>query len=264
MNDINEDGDNISLNLLDDTLPVEDWISIENVRSAFISAFESDVGKYPSYDCADSTSALISLSNSTNEGVLNVIKFFRQISEFEELDGNDRLMLIKYNLFPVYPVLKCFNFIRAHVCSTVENDEETAKLRRFYALCFGSDQARQAYINAIFALMETIEQDETVLALLLVILMFSQGLSMNEDEPPLRSSLQVNRVQSHYVQLLWNYMISKWNDSEAHKRFTRLLSIIFQMQKASKLLSDYFYTQVTTSDIVDQITPLMQSVLHIC
>jgi hypothetical protein len=112
-------------------------------------------------------------------------------------------------------------------------------------------------------LLEITEQDAAILSLLLVILLFSQGLSMNEDEPSLNDSLAVNRAQSYYTRILWNYMINKQGERKTWKQFTHLLTIIFRIQSMTKKTREFFRVQHRTSDIMNRIAPLMQSVLHI-
>jgi len=255
------------LELFDDalfnTLSIEHWLIVENVRTLFLAHFKSDVTKHPSFDCSDKTTALINWSYIVHENALTFINFFRQITEFEDFDCDDRLILIKYNLFPVYPVVKCFYHDKNHDCWKNIDTEEILRRRRFFADCFGSDNTRQLYMNVIESLINISERDPAILALILIILMFYQGLSMNDAEPLLKDTLQVNRAQSHYVNVLWNYSVHKWGETETQKRFSQLILIIFRMQIVSKLFRDFFCNQVRISNAADKIAPLMQTVLHI-
>ncbi len=51
---------------------------------------------------SDRASALISWSHFVNQMSLHFISFFRQIDEFKGLHADDRFILIKYNLLPVF------------------------------------------------------------------------------------------------------------------------------------------------------------------
>jgi hypothetical protein len=97
----------------------------------------------------------------------------------------------------------------------------------------------------------------------MVILIFTQGLSMNEDEPPLNDSLAVHRAQLHYTTLLWNYLINKRGEIQANKHFIQLINAIFRIQSETKTFQNFFRVQMMSSATVDQIAPLMQTVLHI-
>ncbi len=258
--------ENIDLNEMNqislELMSMEDWITIESIRSAFLSNFQNDGLHQHSLDMSDRTSALISWSYIANQHALSVIKFFRQINEFEGLHADDRFILIKYNLFPLYPILKCFfHSSKQHSCSN--DNEEASRHRRFFNLCFGSEGVREMFFNLTLSLMELSEKDPAILALLLTVLMFYQGLSMNEDEPPLKDSLAVHQAQSYYTKVLWNYMVNKCGEEETCRRFAQLLTTIFRMQSTSKIFRQFIRNEFVTSDSVDRIAPLIQTVLQI-
>jgi hypothetical protein len=115
----------------------------------------------------------------------------------------------------------------------------------------------------VVSLVKITEQDPMLLSLLLTVLLFTQGLSMSEDEPPLKDSLAVNRAQAHYTKLLWNYLVNKWDEIQACRLFTQLVTIIFRIQSATKTVREFYRVQYMTSNTLDRIAPLMQTVLHI-
>jgi hypothetical protein len=84
-------------------------------------------------------------------------------------------------------------------------------------------------VNLILSLVEIIKQDSTILSLLSVILIFSPGLSMNQLEPLLKDSLAVNRTQSYYAKVLWNYLVGQSGEDQAGLYFSRLLLLIFRI-----------------------------------
>jgi len=86
---------------------------------------------------------------------------------------------------------------------------------------------------------------------------------MNDNEPILNDTLKVNRAQSYYVNILWNYMINKWGEIESQKRFSQLILVLFRTQTTSKRLQEFFCNQIRTSNTIDKIAPLMQTVLQI-
>ena len=79
----------------------------------------------------------------------------------------------------------------------------------------------------------------------------------------LKDSLAVYRAQSYYTKLLWNYMIKKQGETKTCKNFTKLLTAIFRAQSAAMRFREFLSSQVTTLDAVDDIAPLMQTILHI-
>jgi hypothetical protein len=61
-------------------------------------------------------------------------------------------------------------------------------------LCGESYETSEIWVNLIRSLIGITEQDQVLISLLLIILLFSPGLSANEDEPLLRDSLSVYRA----------------------------------------------------------------------
>jgi hypothetical protein len=260
--------DNIELDdfgdLFSETLSVEDWVIIQNIESSFLSAFQIPMtSDTSSIDLSDRDSILISWSELANQYAMRHINFFRQIEEFEGLNSDDRFILIKYNLLPVAPISKCYNYKPTGDYCSNDASEDHEKERQFFMLYHGSNDINDAFMGLGLSLVPITEKDPTLLSLLLAILIFCPCLSMNEDEPPLKDSLAVHRAQSHYISLFWNYLVNKWGEVKAYKNFSQLLTIIFRMQSASKNIREFFRTQYINSNNVDKIGPLMQSVLHI-
>jgi hypothetical protein len=209
------------------TLSIEDWITIQTVRSSFLSVSQNDIATCCSADVSDRTSALISWSHIANQIALRFINFFRQIDEFEGLNADDRFILIKYNIFSLFSISKCFNYDPKKNCFTCEETEESKRHREFYTLCFQSNGILDTFGNLVLSFVEITQQDPILLSLFAIILLFSQGLSMNEDEPSLKDPLAVGRAQSYYTQILWNYMVNKQGETKTCKQFSQLLTGVF-------------------------------------
>jgi hypothetical protein len=264
-NELHENSDSDQMEeILFNPLSVEHWIQTENVRSLFLSMmFENGNLRWPFTDAQDRVSGLIAWSEHANLIILHFISFFRQIDGFEGLHGDDRFILIKYNLLPLFPILKCYNYKATDDCYSPGDIEYAQKIRRIFILLDQSIDLHDRFSNLVFSLVEVTEQDPTILSLLLIILLFSQGLSINGDEPPLKDPLAVSRAQLHYTELLWQCLVNKWDEIEASRRFTQLFFIIIRMQSVAKRSREFFRVQILKRVTVDRISPLIQSVLHI-
>ena len=250
-------------NLILDQFSEEDRKIMENLQTSFISFFQISKEQISNvFDLSNRFSAIISWSNFINQIALRYISFIRQISEFEQLSLNDRIILTKYNLFPIFPLSKCYNYKHEYTCP-YDSAEEAAIHQQFFSLLDASNDIGDSFLHVTVSLIEITEQDPTLLSLLLLTLFFTPGLSMSEDQPPLDDSLTVHRIQCYYTKLLWNYLLSQKGEIESCRRFNQILSLIFQMQRTTKNFRTFFRDQCTALDIVEQITPLMQSVLHI-
>jgi len=93
-----------------ETLSVEDWAATKNIQSSFVSIFQEKKMESFCDNTSDATYALVSWSKHANQVALSFINFFRQIDEFEGLHVDDRFILIKYNLFSLFPIYKCLHY----------------------------------------------------------------------------------------------------------------------------------------------------------
>jgi hypothetical protein len=223
--DMNKDDDivlheNTGLNETKDILSTEDLVIIQNVQSSFLSAFETSIEQFTDFiDLSDRASALISWSQFTNLIALRLLRFFRQIDEFEGLNADDRFILIKYHLLAIFPIITCYSYNPINDSCSYGDHEEAEKKRQFYMLCDESNDIREIFINLILSLVQITEQDQTLISLLLIILLFSQGLSMDEDEPLFNDSMSIHRIQCHYTKVLWTYMVNKQGEIQACRQF---------------------------------------------
>ena len=126
-----------------------------------------------------------------------------------------------------------------------------------------SQDLYQGMENKMQLLLKATEQDPTLIYLLIVILLFSKGLSMSDDEIPLHDSLAVNRAQSRYIKLLWSYLLSKQGEKKTIIQFIQITSVILQLQLTARQFRGFIYTQLGSTDNVDKLAPLMQSILNI-
>lgn len=244
-------------------ISAEDRMTIQNLQSLFVSTMQDDNAHRFSIDVSNRDAAMMSCLQSGDQTALRFINFFRQMNEFEGLDADDRFTLMKYNILPAFPIHKCFNYKPENHYLSHEDNEEAIKFGQFCQLFDQTYDIRGILIKLITSLVKLTKQDPTLLSLILIIVVFSQGLSMDEDVPALKNSLAAHRIQSHYIEILWNYLADEWNEEKACEYFTQLLSIIFQLQSSSKIFRDFICIHPITRNNVDQITPLMQTFLNI-
>ena len=245
-------------------LTAEDLLVIHNIQLSFTSIFENQCEKFIDIiDLSDRTSALISWSQLVHLIGLRFISFFRLIDEFESLHEDDRFILIKYHLLSLYPFLQCYIYCTLNDCCSYGDHEEAQKKRQFFMLLGASKDIYAMFIDLILFLVQVTEQDQVLLSLVFIIVLFSQGLSMNTDEPLLHDSLSVSRAQSYYTKVLWNYMVNKQGERKACQQFTQLLQGIFRMQSAVEIFREFLRFQIATSDIANSIAPLVQTILYI-
>ena len=246
-----------------DDLYLDDWIALESVRSAFDSSFATPDQQAYQLDVSDRSSALISWSIHANRSAMAFIHFFRQIEHFEHLNVDDRFVLIKSNLLLLFPVLKSFHLRPTNDCCTTDGNAAATQHQKFFALCGESDGIREEFAALVKSIVRVTEQDPTVISLLLLVCLFSRGSSIDDDQLALKEPVSVHHAQSFYAELLWKDLLRRHGPFHAIQRFIALLQVILRVQMAAKRFRDFFRSQLLSLDSVDQVTPLMQTVLHI-
>ncbi|CAF1307017.1 unnamed protein product [Rotaria sordida] len=264
-NPVNDDKTDLDekQNISYERISMKDWSDIESIRTSYLSIFQNQNLLCRSFDTSDRNSALISWSQFASQTALQLIHFFQQIDEFENLNIDDRFTLTKYNLLPLYMIQKCFNYNPLTGTFINRRNEDVLKRRQFFALCYGTGGIREKFMNMIRSLSKVTEQDSVLLNLLLVILLFSKGLSMSENEPALNDEIAVNRAQSHYIKLTWNYLVYKLGEKNTSKKFIQILTEIERLQSFTKYFREFFLTQTKSKDTLERFAPLIQAVLNI-
>lgn len=246
-------------NILLEPLTGQDLEVINNIHSLFLSIVNECEESPNLDDPSDRSSELICCLQFNNEIALQIIKFCRLIDSFQNLNVDDRLIMIKYNITVLFCISTCYISKETNDYSSAKEEEK----RQMYILCNQSDYIYEMVINVGITFNDIIEEDQVLLSLILVVILFSKGLSMNENEPLLKDSLAVYRAQAYYTKLLWNYMIKKQGETKTCKNFTRLLTAIFRAQSAAVRFRQFLSSHVTALDAVDDIAPLMRTILHI-
>lgn len=245
------------------TLSVDDWLAVENLRTAFLSVFQEFRMNYSSVDLSNPVSSLVTWSQCFNEVALHFIQFYRHIDEFERINADDRFTLIKYNLFSIYSICECFNFESSDNYRLYAENEIPVQHLQTLTLWGAPSSMGESIMKILVLLLRLSESDPMFLILVMTILIFTQGLSMNEREPPLSDPLSVGQAQIRYTTLLWIYLINKRGELKTTEQIIQLMNIILLIQSETKKFQDLFRVQISTADNVDKISPLLQSVLRI-
>ena len=181
--------------ILFETVSVEDGLAVENVRSAFLSVFQKFRMSYSWINLSNPLSSLFTWSHYFNEVALRFIEFYHHIDEFEHINANDQFTLIKYNLFSIYSNSECFVFeFNDDYCLCNENEIPEQHVQTL-TLWGALNSISESVVKILVLLLRLSEGDPTFLILLMAILIFIQGLSRNENEPPLNDLLSVIQAQ---------------------------------------------------------------------
>ena len=251
-------------------LSPSDWLCLTKMQTAYSTAAQSipSAASVVSIELApDIMSAFMNTLDIQNFGALKLITFLKEIPEFEQLDEHDRLILVKYNLTPLMVIRELFTFDSAReICYDLDSmdnisptDEAFAHhCKSLFILCYGYE-FNQTIISVLNALEKLVNKNAITIQLLMLIVIFSKGLSADENqEPILNDEKSVFKAQSKYLELLFRYLME---NSSYESVVIKMMRFIEQLFKIQKFLRD-FQQQIKTKIDVTSINPLMKSLLH--
>lgn len=222
-----------------------------------------------SFDLApDKMSAFMYTIDMQHFTAIKLINFLRKIPEFRQLDEQDRVILVKYNLTLLFLMRNALNFDSAReICYDLDtsgpvspNDEAFAHYcKSLFILCYGYEFSRAA-ISIFRVVANIINKDPIINQLLMLIMIFSKGLSADdEQEPTLNDEKSVFYAQSKYTNLLFRYLLQQYSFEVVAIKMTRITEQLLKMQKVSRDFQLYIKSKVDLT----HINPLMKCLLHL-
>ena len=227
---------------------MENQILINNVINTHKLGAErancSHVAKY------SSSASLTQFLNDENINHESLIYFYKLIPEFKQLDLNDQILLVKCNLK---------NIIHLHVI-LVENFRENPHIGEHMSKWITKDFHRQmSQTRARFDRFMTYPQ---ILKLTLVVFIFSTNLSaprVSRQGADFRDQRRLFEIQNFYVSLLWQYLLYLFDEQEAQRSMTLIVTQILRYQ----LLMETMDNSLQKYGQEDLLNPLMKSVFRL-
>ena len=240
------------------------------MQNAYLSAIQSSplASSVISFELApDQMSALMNTIDIQNFTAVKLIHFLKEIPEFEQLDEHDRLVLVKYNLnfLILMRHLLTFDTAREMIYDLDSSDvisptdEAFAQhCKSLFILCYGYEFNR-AVMLILHALVNLTNKNPIIAQLLMLIMIFSKGLSADDDqEPILIDGDSVFRAQSKYAELLFRYLMEGSSFEVVAIKMMRITEQLLKIQKICRDYKQYLQSKVDVNDI----NPLMKSLLH--
>lgn len=181
-----------------------------------------------------------------------LITFLKQISQFQQLPVDDRLLLLKNNVKILLPILTYSFNLTLNIPLRINHP--------------GSNHINTKISYAYSLLAHVIPDDEKFLILTLLVLQFCPCLFTNNSLSDAgyisENSRQLIRyTYDEYAQYLWTYILEKFADDEQQAIiiYSKLVTKIVHLQT---LMSE-IYDIVECSVQIDRLHIMMQSVLHL-
>jgi hypothetical protein len=200
--------------------------------------------------------------NSHSVPLIRLLTFFKQIPEFDQLDVDDKVILIKFNLLP----LLCINCTLSYKIETdqiVETDSDIPWDSSVIQEVYGYDGYLQ--LRKIFESFVLIAQcDQRIIHLALITLILTKGFStgISELEPLLNDGMAVYRAQNYFTELLWKYIETVHGREKAIHIWGQLVMHFITWQTLHKKLRDNVAKNLLATDM-NELLPLMKTLFHI-
>ena len=216
----------------------------------------------------DQHSAFVHTMNLENFMSVRLINFLRSVSDFTSLNNHDRLILVKYNLTSLLYIDGTSSFDSIDEASYFNNEcdpvscEEKAFAhfcKELYGICYGSEAVR-IFLRLLRALAEVIDNDRTIEYLIMLIMIFLKGLSVDDDQAPLLvDPITVFHTQTKFTDLFFRYLLDKFSWNIAVTKTARMVEQILKIQNLSQDYDPFVKSKAARF----RVNPLMKSLLHL-
>jgi hypothetical protein len=191
---------------------------------------------------------------------VRLLCFFKQIPEFNNLNIQDKLTLVKYNLMPLV-ILSCTLSYKTESNDIIETDSDAPWNASIMVSVHGNEIFMQ--VKKVFdSLVRIAQYDQRIIHLALIILFLTKGAtSDSEAEPILIDSMTVYRGQSYYTELLWKYLETIHGNGKSIHIFNELVAHFISWQTLQGYLHRNLQNVLLPTEM-DELLPIMKSLLH--
>jgi hypothetical protein len=204
------------------------------------------------------TDTFLQILNSYSVSILRLLSFFKQIPEFNQLNVDDKVTLIKCNLIAVHGINSALSF-NTKTNQIMETDSDMPRNTQLFQLVFGYNICIQ--LQKIFgSFLRIANYDQKIIQLLLIALILTKGFSIADShEPILSDTMAVYRAQNYYIELLWKYMEATHGSEVAVRLFSELIINATSWQTIQEDLRNYILRTLSPKDI-DELLPIIKAV----
>lgn len=208
--------------------------------------------------CLRNLSKPIDLINELfHMSTLRMITFLKLTPEFQSLQEDDRLALVKNNLLAIF-------YLHFSICTNLHNDiyQEPRLNNEFYYhasdLGLISSEIYQEARSFVEEIQQLSAMDHTIIKLIILIVIFSK----TSDHDPIVwvESQKIFRAQNVYVKLLWNYLHVRFGSEQTPSKYSRLIFSCLKAQNLGRKTKEIVHEQIVNNQ---QLAPLMQSILFL-
>ncbi|CAF2251550.1 unnamed protein product [Rotaria magnacalcarata] len=242
-------------------MTIFDWSKIQQVQTAYSEAMAYNqvvgVPPYPATQPIHSTLELIRIPTYLSS--IRLITYLRKIPEFELIDSDDRVTLVKRNLLAV--VFMHIVLLYDPIADTYHehNTQDPIFQGKDWIEILGNEFYHELTVTSR-KLIQILEYDRVAVKIILLIILFTKGFCAYdiEHESSLNNPWVVHNTQILYIELLYKYCSHQYGFETTINLFSKLINQLFAIQRLSAHLKHLVHSNIDAA----QLSPLMQSVLQ--
>lgn len=238
-----------------------DWFSIQFIQDCFTEAVRlnqiAGISCYPSTQPIESTIELFRVPLYISS--MRLITYIKQINEFQQLDKDDQVYLVKLNLLTI-----CFlHSLFIYDPRTDSYHEQDTIDPLFPGKDWNKTLNRQFHLELKQIrndLIDIFQSDDIIIKLFYLVLLFSNYTSLNQSSEfvfTYTNSLNIFKGQNVFTDLLYRYCLHQYRFNQAPVLFLRYIN---KLMKIQRLVDEIKFTINNYIDVAG-VSPLMQSLL---
>ena len=194
---------------------------------------------------------------------MRLLSFFKQIPEFNELNAQDKLTLVKYNLMPLV-LLNCTLSYDKDTKTIIEDGSDAPWETQSMIIKVHGEEIFVRIKKIFESFVRIAQHDQRIIQLALVILILTKGFSTtgSGQEPVLDDGISVYRAQNYYTELLWKYLETIHGYGKAAQIFNELVAHFISWQTLQGSMRRNLYEALSPAEM-NELLPIMKSLLHI-
>ncbi|CAF3353092.1 unnamed protein product [Rotaria socialis] len=242
-------------------LTKEDVDRVESIQNLYEQRIELAARDGLPWDPSAKSTTFLQVVNSRSVPAIRLVAFFRRIPEFNQLNVDDKVTLIKYNLLPLSLLNGTLSY-KKETDQIVESD---------FDVPWDSGILKKAYGDEIFASIKRIfnsflriaQYDRRIIQMALIILILNKDFSADSEsnEPNLNDDMAVYSAQRFYTELLWKHMETSHGFEKSTHIFMELVVKFMSWQTIEKQTRIKIRKALSPTD-TNQLLPIMKSLLN--
>ncbi|CAM4934992.1 unnamed protein product [Rotaria socialis] len=233
---------------------------ISNIVTAYNDRIKLDLTGYGwSYPLTRKITGLYQIINAKNTTALRLISFYKRLYDFDVLNEIDKVNLIKTNLHYILFFHASLKYDPIHDVYHEENTNDKPLYGVHIREAYGVD----TYVRCtklIRSLYSIVQMDKHIMQVVLVIFLFSKGLSVmrKSNEPLVNNYQQIFQIQNKYAEQLWLFIEKNYGNVQAVRIFSSLITKCLLIQEFIRDIEHDIYEKLDPC----QVPPILRSLIQ--